>query len=546
RRTEVGSRKTEIRSRKKKKRRCLAMMLDIKISGGSVLDGTGSEAMLTDIGIRGERIVAVGDLSKVDADYEVDASGKVVCPGFIDVHSHSDTYLILEPSAHSKLFQGVTTEVVGNCGASAAPLAGEYRLPSDWLDKEYPGSWSSVAEYRELLEAAKPAPNVFLLIGHNTLHAGIAGYEPRAATESELQKMIYSLEKSLDEGARGLSTGLIYAPGIFAPREEIVALAEVVAKYGGIYTSHMRSESKELLAAIEEALSIGRDAGVRVEISHLKASGKNNWDLLDPALELIRNARQAGQEVAADRYPYTSACTDLDVVFPDWAAEGGREAVLKRLRDRSTVARLREDLLASRSDDAWGSITIGSTSHPDNTRFRGVPLPQVAEALGMDSVDAILYLTESDDLKTGAFFSGMSDDNMLKVLKEPFVMLGSDGSLRAPTGVLSHDYPHPRAYGTFAKFVKMSVNGDTVPLPEAVRKMTSLPAAQFKLADRGILAVGNFADILVFDPQEVRDISSFGDPHKLSEGIDEVIVNGVRTLSYGKLTGQRAGQFLKR
>ncbi len=520
------------------------MMLDLKISGGSVLDGTGKEAMIADVGIRGERIVAIGDLSQVVAENEINAAGKIVCPGFIDVHSHSDTYLLLEPSCHSKLFQGITTEVVGNCGASAAPLAGEYKLPSDWLDKEYPGSWNSVAEYRQLLEAAKPAPNVFLLIGHNTLHAGIAGYEPRAATESELQAMTYSLEKSLDEGARGLSTGLIYAPGIFAPREEIVALAKVVAKHGGIYTSHMRSESKKLLEAIEEALSIGRDAEVRVEISHLKASGKNNWGLLDPALELIRNARQAGQEVAADRYPYTSASTDLDVVFPDWAAEGGRETVLKRLRDPSIVARLREDLLASRSEDAWGSITIGSTSHPDNEKFRGMPLPQVAEQLGVDPVDAILYLTESDDLKTGAFFSGMSEDNMLKVLSEPYVMLGSDGSLRAPTGVLSHDYPHPRCYGSFSKFVKMSVNGDTVPLPEAVRKMTSLPADQFKLTDRGLLAVGNFADVLVFDSEQVTDLSSYSNPHQLSEGIDEVIVNGVRTLSNGKLTGERAGQFL--
>ncbi len=520
------------------------MKLDLKISGGAVLDGTGTPAMVTDVGVCGERIVAVGDLSTVAAKNVIDAVGKTVCPGFIDVHSHSDTYLLLEPASHSKIFQGVTTEIVGNCGASAAPLAGEYKLPSDWLDKNYPGGWNSVAEYRALLEKVKPAPNVFLLIGHNTLRAGIVGYEPRMATESELRQMVCSLEKSLDEGGGGLSTGLIYAPGMFAPREEIVGLAKVLAKHNGIYTSHMRSESKKLLDAIEEALSIGRDSGCRVEISHLKASGKNNWGLLEPALDLIRNARELGQEVAADRYPYTSACTDLDVVFPDWAAEGGRDAVLQRLKDSATAERLHDDLLSSRSDDAWGDITIGSTTHPDNTRFRGMALPEVSEILGVDAAEAVIYLTKSDELKTGAFFSGMSEDNMLKVLREPYVMLGSDGSLRAPTGVLSHDYPHPRCYGSFSKFVKMSVNGKTVPLPEAVRKMTSLPAEQFRLKDRGLLVEGNFADILVFDAGQVRDLSSFGNPHQLSEGIDEVIVNGVSTLSSGNLTGNRAGQFL--
>ncbi len=520
------------------------MKFDLKIYGGKIIDGSGTEAVSADIGIRDDKIADIGDLSQADAQNIINANNKIICPGFIDVHSHSDTYLLLEPSAHSKIFQGVTTEVVGNCGASAAPLTGEYKLPSDWLDKEYPGSWNSVAEYRQLLETVKPAPNVVLLTGHNTLHAGIAGYEPRAATKAELQAMIYLLEKSMDEGSRGISTGLIYAPGMFASREEIIALVKVVAKRGGIYTSHMRSESKNLLDAIKETLSIGRDTGVRVEISHLKASGKNNWHKLDKALELIRNARNTGQQVAADRYPYTSACTDLDVIFPDWAAAGGREEVLSRLHNPETAARLHDELMASRDESSWQSITIGSTSHPENKRFRGMPLPEVAALLEMDPADTVIHLTKLDELKTGAFFSGMSPDNMLKVLREPYVMIGSDGSLRAPTGVLSHDYPHPRCYGSFAKFVKMSVNGKTVPLSEAIRKMTSLPAEQFQLHNRGLIKKGYYADLLIFTPEAVKDTSSYSNPHSLSEGFDNIIINGCITINNSKLTGQRAGIFL--
>ncbi len=520
------------------------MTLDIKITGGRVYDGSGGDPRIADVGIHGEKIAAVGNLADVPAPVEIAADGLNVCPGFIDVHSHSDTYLLLEPSADSKLFQGITTEVVGNCGASAAPLAGDYKLPSDWLEKTYPGPWRTVAEYRERLDDAVPAPNVVFLVGHNTLHAGIAGYEPRGATPDELREMERSLDQCLDEGAAGLSTGLIYAPGMFAPREEIVALARVVARHGGLYTSHMRSESRHLLEAIDEALSIGRDTGVRVEISHLKASGKSNWGLLEPALDRIRAARASGLAVAADRYPYTSACTDLDVIFPDWAAEGGRDRVLSRLRDASERARLREDLLASRAGDYWGTITIGATSHPDNTRFRGMLLTEVAAALDLEPVDAVLHLTETDQLMTGAFFSGMSEENMFRVLAEPYVMLGSDASLRAPTGILSNDYPHPRAYGSFPRFLRMSLDGQTVPLPEAIRKMTSLPAEQFNLADRGKIAAGAWADVLVFDPAEVRDRASYGDPHQLSAGFHSAIVNGTLTMHEGALTGDRGGRFL--
>ncbi|NKB23187.1 MAG: amidohydrolase family protein [Kiritimatiellae bacterium] len=520
-------------------------MLDIKIFGGRVFDGCGSDPLWADIGIQRDRIVEVGDFSKAEAITEIDANGKYVCPGFIDVHSHSDAYLLIEPSAPSKIYQGVTTEVVGNCGASAAPCVGEYKLPSDWREQTYPGTWSTVAEYRELLDQARPAPNVYLLIGHNSLRAGVMGYEAREATPDDVRNMQRLLDQSLEEGGRGFSTGLIYTPGIFSSKEEVLTLSQIVAERKGIYTSHMRSESDYLLEAIDETINVGQQTGIRVQISHLKTSGQRNWHLIDNALEQIRSARESGLEVAADRYPYTAACTDLDVIFPDWALEGGRETELARLRDPRTRSKIRDVLFTSRDQDYWETVTIGSTHHPDNATFQGSTLLQVAKHLNLDPVDTVLHLVETDELLTGGIFFGMSEENMWRILEEPYVMIGSDGSIRSPEGPLSHDHPHPRAYGSFPKYLGAVLGGKTVKLSEAIRKMTSLPAEHFQIHDRGILAAGMMADIIVFNPEEINDVSSYIEPHQLSKGIDRVIVNGVLTLDEGSLTGRRGGYFLE-
>jgi N-acyl-D-amino-acid deacylase len=520
------------------------MDLDIKIAGGLVVDGTGASPAPRDVGILGEEIEAVGELSARPAKIVLNAKGKYVCPGFIDAHSHSDSYLLIEPSAASKIYQGITTEVVGNCGASAAPLTGDYHMPSDWRDKPYPGTWHSVAEYRALLEEVRPAPNVVLLIGHNTLRVGVAGYENRKVTATELRQMVRLLEKSLEEGGRGLSTGLIYAPGLFAPREELVELAKAAARHDGIYTSHMRSEGARVLEAIQETVTIGREAGIRVEISHLKTSGRANWGLIDEVLEAVRKARKEGVEVAADRYPYTASSTDLDVVFPAWAQEGGREAIMKRLGNPAERARLKDDLRRARSEEAWSTVVIGSTRHPDNTRFRGMPLTEAAKALGMEPVEAVLHFVETDEVNTGAFFGGMSEENMMRILAEPYVMLGTDASLRALNGPLSTDYQHPRAYGSFPRFLRMALDDKTVALGEAVRKMTSLPADHFRLKGRGRLVRGTKADVVIVDPARLADKASYSAPHQLSEGIDYVMVNGVLTVSAGRLTGNRGGRLL--
>lgn len=519
-------------------------MVDVIIKGGSIIDGTGSSAFLSDIAIHGDRITDIApQIPAHSAGFILDAQGLLVCPGFIDAHSHSDTYLMVEPTAPSKLYQGITTEVVGNCGASAAPCLGQASLPSDWKTHTYPGSWQTMREFRALLESTPPSVNVVALVGHNVLRASIMGYVGRNATTTEINDMAQLLEESLNDGGRGLSTGLIYPPGMYAAPEEINALATVVARHNGIYTSHMRSESSRLLDSLEETIGISRSTGVKVQISHLKTSGRANWHFIDQALALINSARSEGLTIASDRYPYTSSCTELDVIFPNWVTEGGRDAELARLRDPDTRARLRQDIFNSQPDRSWGSITIGSTTEV-NSQFRGVPIEQVASTLGMDPVDAALHLIETDVLTTTAFFQGMSEDNMWRILAEPWVMIGSDASLRAPWGPLGKDYPHPRAYGSFTKFLRAALDNKTVPLPEAIRKMTSLPATQFNLTHRGSLARGSYADIVLINPTTVRDLASFSAPHKFSEGITDVLVNGKLVLSKGKLTGNRPGRWL--
>ncbi len=516
----------------------------IAILNGTVLDGTGTPPFKSDILIKNGQIETVGNLNLMENIQVLDAAGMMVCPGFIDAHTHSDAYILLEPSAPSKLYQGVTTEITGNCGVSCAPLYGQARMPSDWTVHTYPGQWQTVSDYRKLLEQVVPAPNIALLAGHNTLRAGVIGYNARAARPDEIQAMVQHLERALDEGARGLSTGLAYAPGRYAEFNEICELAKAVSRRKGIYTSHMRNETSRLTEAVTEALDIGRSSGVQIQISHLKAAGQKNWSLLEKAIALIEDARRQGIEVTADRYPYTASCTDLDIIFPDWAAGGGQEAILERLHHPAQRKRLLDELMSSHDDAYWKTITIGSTFHQDNLRFQGQPLTEVARVLNVNPAEAVLKLAETDRLRTAAFFQSMSEENMHRVLQQPWVMIGSDASLRAPEGVLSHDWPHPRAYGTFPRFLRMALDGATVPLPEAIRKITSLPARTFRLDRRGEIRPGYYADLLVIDPATLQDTSTFNRPHALAQGIRHVFVNGIHTLREGIITGQRGGRFL--
>ncbi len=519
-------------------------MTDLLISDGTVIDGTGSEPFKADIAIKDGKISDIGDLSGAEASKRISAAGKHVCPGFIDVHSHSDTYLLIAPSAESKITQGITTEVVGNCGASAAPLIGSARLPSDWASMEYPRTWSTVSEYRQLITEAAPSVNVALLVGHNTLHGGAAGYDRKPITSDGLKQMTRALEQALDEGASGLSTGLLYAPGLFASEDEIVELCRVVAARDGIYTTHMRSESTRLIEALQETLRIAERSGVRAQVSHLKASGRKNWHLLDNALEMIHEAQERGMDVAADRYPYLAGCTDLDVVLPDWAQEGSRDEILNRLRDPESRARIIKDLRDARPDSDWAHVTLGSVSQEDISHLRGTPLNEAAEQLGLSPTEAIVEIITRDKLRTSAFFAGMSEDNMFRVLAEPCVMLGSDASLRTTVGPLSLDYPHPRAFGSFPRFLRMVLDRGFISIPEAVRKITSLPAQQFGIARRGAIKASFAADLVILDLDEIKDTATYANPHGISQGVDSVIVNGSVMLDSGTVASHGTGLFL--
>ena len=521
------------------------MAFDFLLKGADVHDGLGNPPRRLDVGITGDQITALPAPPGATAQTVVDLTGCVLCPGLIDVHSHSDIYALVEPSAYSKITQGVTTEIVGNCGASAAPRYGAHRLPADWAQHELPGNWRTVAEYRALVDQVCPAVNLALLVGHNTLRAGTVGYDGRPATASELRAMQDRLRQALEEGAIGLSTGLIYIPGRFAPREEIEQLCRVVADEDGVYTSHMRSEGEALLEALDETLDYGRASGVRVQVSHLKTSGRANWSKLDAALDRIHRARDEGLEVAADRYPYIAACTDLDIVLPSWALDGGHAAILQRIRDPATRTRLRNEMEREHAPAYWASVTVGSTHHPDLQPFKGVPLLDVAAAWTVEPTEALLRLVDLDQLQTTGIFFGMNEDNMWRILAEPYVMCGSDGSVFAPRGPLSRNHPHPRAYGSFPRWLRAVCDGRSVPLPEAIRKMTALPAAHFGFSDRGILAPGYRADCTAFRPDSVEDRADFTNPHQAAVGIEWVCVNGVPALADGQVTGQRAGRFIQ-
>jgi len=539
------------------------MTFDLLIRGGRVVDGTGAAARVADVGVTGDRIADVGDLEAASSSRVVDAAGLVVAPGFIDAHSHSDTYLLLEPDAPSKLAQGVTTEVNGQCGGSGVPRLGRARLSSDWASQTYPShtsggvriserpgpTWTTVADYRELLDAVRPAINTVQFIGHNTLRAGVMGYEPRAATPEELCEMRRRLEQALDEGGWGLTTGLLYQPGKYATDAEVEELTRAAAAKGGMYATHMRSEGDRLLESIADVLNLSRTTGIQVQISHVKTSGKTNWGKIDAALALMNAARAEGLNVQSDRYPYTAAGTDLDVVLPDWASAGGRDAILKNVRDSEARRRIEDELNGGTRD--WSSVMIGGGWSETVRAFSGQTLAAAASALKLTPGETVCRFIDADDTRTGAFFFGMCEANLHRIYSEPWIMPGSDASLRAPWGPLGKDHPHPRAYGTMPRFLRLltgRVEGfeKICGLEEAVRRMTSLPSRTFGLRDRGELRTGAFADLVVFDEKTFSETSTYAQPHQFASGVRQVVVNGAVSFDSGRFTGEHRGRFLER
>ena len=543
------------------------------IKNGTIIDGQGTLAFVGDVLVEDDRIVEVipaGELQNFKTSEPqnlIDASGLIVSPGFIDAHTHSDAYLVIEPDAPSKVTQGITTEINGQCGGSVAPRYGEARLSSDWAavlgDRL---TWRSLAEYREVLAAAKPAVNTVQFIGHNTLRSSVIGYAARAAGDEDLREMSRLLDESLDAGGWGLTTGLIYQPGKYSTPAEVVAFAKVAAAKGGYYATHMRSEGDNILEAIDEVIELVKATGIRAEISHLKTSGQKNWHKIDAVLDKIEGAMSEGLLLGSDRYPYCAAGTDLDVVLPDWAQEGGAPAELARLQIANLRAQIIEEINALDRD--WSTVMIGGTWAEENKRYSG---KTVAEILGLETLDfrpglassvssplksSVLSLKSSpgelitsillaDGCKTGAFFFGMSEENLAKIYSRPWIVPGSDASLRAPWGPLGLDHPHPRAYATMPEFYRR-VRALGFSREETVARMTSVIADRFGIRGRGRIEKGAYADLVIWNEAEFKAKATFTDPHQFTGGVKAVMTNGVISYCDGKFTGNRGGRFLER
>jgi N-acyl-D-aspartate/D-glutamate deacylase len=533
---------------------------DILIKDGTVYDGSGSEPYTADIGIKGDRISLIVRRSAIGAHEEcvtgrrtIHAKQLVVAPGFIDTHGHSEFALLADPRAEGKISQGITTEINGNCGLSAAPLFGEAlkQREADLSEYGIRERWSTFSEYFALLKQRTPSVNYCTLTGHGNLRACAAGYEDRKLSESDLTMMRTLLTESIDEGSIGISTGLIYPPGIYADTEELIALCRVlnhVDPNGScIYTSHMRSEGDRLIESIEETIRVAKESGIKVHISHLKTSGERNWHKIDHALSLIATARDEGYRVTGDRYPYTAASTDLDTVLPSWTYEGGAEEELRRLQNRETQFRIREEILSEHPEKGyWERIVVTSVISERNRWMEGKNVLHIASLENSDPVATVLRILIDEKLRVGAIFSSMSEENLRRILSLPYVMIGTDSLARSFDGLTCRGKPHPRGFGSFPRFLgRFAFDTLQMDVSEAIRKITLLPALTFGISDRGIIREGAYADITIFDSQRVLDRATYEEPFLRSEGIYYVIVNGVTAIWEGRYTGLRAGRILR-
>ena len=527
-------------------------MDDVLIRGGMVIDGTGSLPRRADMAIAQGRIAELGDCQGREAHRVIDASGQVVAPGFIDIHTHSDFTLPLNTLAESKIRQGVTTEVVGNCGYSTAPvLAGKAQALQDylgagapWLDYES----RSFSQYMDGFPAT--SVNTVMQVGHATLRLMAMGLEARNPTASELAHMEGLLTEGLEAGALGMSTGLFTAPGNYAQSEELLALAAVLRRYGATYASHIRDEANHAFDAVREAISIGESAGVRVQIAHLKLSGMDNWGDVPSLLSLIREARQRGVDLHCDQYPYTAGTNPLRNLLPVWVHEGGVEAMLERLRDGNARERMQDDIMRNGLTnfgrvESWHAVRIAIS--PEQPDLAGQTVGQVAEARGIGQLDAACDILLADKGHTRIVVTSMAEEDVQDILRDPAILVGSDGNSLAPYGVTGQGKPHPRFYGTFVRILGHYVRDmGLLPLHTAIHKMTGGSAAALRLVDRGTLAEGNWADVTIFDPDTVAEVATYDDPHQYARGVSAVLVNGEIVVDEGEHTGALPGRVLRR
>ncbi len=527
---------------------------DIIIKNGMVYDGTGARPRRADVGIKGDRIVAVGDLKSAKAATVVDARGLAVAPGFINMLSWAVDDLVVDGRSLGDIKQGVTTEIFGE-GDSMGPLNEEMkrRRMAAQGDLKFEIEWTTLAEYLQHLEKRGVSPNVASYIGATTIREYVIGLEDRKATPEQLAQMRELVRREMEAGALGIGSSLIYAPAFYAPTEELIEMCKVAARYKGKYISHMRSEGNRLIEAVEELLRIAREANIPAEIYHLKAAGKSNWPKMDQVVAMVERARRSGLKITADMYTYPAGSTGLDAAMPPWVLDGGYEAAFKRLRDPETRKKIAEEIRTP--TDKWENLLLASGS-PDRVllvgfkneslkKYTGKTLAEVAKLRNEDYTETIMNLVVEDQSRVGAVYFMMSEENLKKQIKLPWVSFGSDGGSMAAEGVFLKSSTHPRAYGNFARLLGKYVREERViTLEEAIRRLTGLPATNLELDGRGFLKAGYFADVVVFDPKTIADRATFEKPHQFAVGMKHVFVNGAQVLKDGEHTGAKPGRAL--
>lgn len=531
-------------------------LFDLLIQNALIYDGDGGPPYQGDLAVRGEKIVATADRNRnpdglrIEAETVLDGTGLIATPGFVDVHSHSDMHVLINPNSESKIHQGVTTEIIGQCGYSAFPLRGKFfeeeREESAQLGLDV--DWHDAAGYFARLEQVQPAVNLASFIGHGNVRSSVMGFDDRPPVKDEMAAMQREIDEAMEAGAFGLSTGLIYTPGMFSDVDELTRLARAAAQHGGMYASHVRGEGDTLLEAGEEFLAIVRGAECQGQFSHLKASGKRNWGKVSRLIGNIEEANADGVRVRFDKYPYIASSTGLASLLPRWVRDGGRDATLERLADTGLRARIiQESEQENEGCDGWASVIICGAGAEEYERFQGWSIAQIAGELGISSGEVYIEFLTKSRLQTSICNFTMSQEETDMAVLHPLGMIGSDSSCQAPYGVLSQHSPHPRAYGTFGKFFREYVRErKLLKLEEAIAKVTSLPCETFGLRSRGRLAAGYHADVVLIDWPKYQDRAEYASPHIYCDGVKAVIVNGTITVQDGQNTGKRNGKVLRR
>ncbi len=527
---------------------------DLVITNGHIVDGTGSPWYSGDVGIREGKIVAIGNLAASPRKRTIDAAGKVVAPGFIDMLGQSELTILVDPRLPSKIYQGITTEITGE-GGTAAPL-NDSIIQTDRSSYEHykiTPDWRTFRQYFGRLEKQGMGINLASYVGATQVRRMVLGDDDKQPTPAQMEQMKALVREAMQDGTVGVSTSLEYAPAPYAKTDELIALATEAGKFGGIYSTHMRSESDSVLDSIDEALRIGREAHVPVEIWHLKVAGKNNWGRMPEVVAKINAARNAGADVTADTYAYTAWFNDFSAFVPPWAHDGGTAKLVERLKDPVARERIRKDMLTPSKtwDNEWQeipgpeAIMIGVVQNPKLLPLQGKRLSEIAKLWNKDPMDALFDFLIQDPYAGVAVF-GMSQPDVTLALQQPWVAIDNDSSGTSPEGALGQEHPHPRAYGTFPRILRKYVREDKVlTLEDAIRKFSALPAQRLRLVNRGLIKVGMWADVVVFDPATVRDLATFENPNQLSEGMEYVLVNGVPVIDHSKMTGVLPGKVVR-